>query len=366
MNNNKDEKNIVLKKSSSFNNSIISGYESNYRNNKEINIDNKRDLLFKNNIFFSSSDLGNISYIIYKKEKNRKKINNENKFGGQILLRNNINFKIDINNSIQQVIKVNTRIGNEKTPKTQKKLLNNNSKRKINLNNKNKSKIYNTNSHSNIGQNKNIIKNIKYNISLTQKKFYINEKICFLRKKLKKIILFKIFMLIKKKCKSQNKKHKINEKINITNKKQSFDKIKSRLNLSSKKNIKSKNKDKKNNLFKQSIKSDNPFILFGNIGMIIPATQLLKKPANHNIDNLENFQQKKRNSNIKNQSSIFDSSKLKINKSQNKKDIKMIYNCNLNSKERNNLTKNNKKININSQKNINNKKYKEKKKRKNK
>ena len=28
--------------------------------------------------------------------------------------------KIDINNSIQQVIKVNTRIGNEKTPKTQK------------------------------------------------------------------------------------------------------------------------------------------------------------------------------------------------------------------------------------------------------
>ena len=107
----------------------------------------------------------------------------------------------------------------------------------------------------------------------------------------------------------------------------------------------------------QTKKSSNPHIGNDNVGINRPSSQISIHTSTNNFNNRRNINQNQRNINHKKQNSLFDNSKLKINKSQSKKDKKKTYNNNLNPKDKKNLSQNNKKINKNSQENINNKKY---------
>ena len=337
----------VLKKSSSGKNSFISRYESKNRNNKIIHIDNKRDLLLNSKFFFSASELGNITDIININNKYQKTFS-ENKFYDKIIVRNKSNFKEDKNNSTKQLIKVNTKIGKEGLSKSN---FNSYSKSKDNCNCK-KGKMLNEKLNQNYEKkntkNKNI-KSVKYNNSFTQKKFYLNEKIQFFVKKMKKIIYYKIFQYLKEKYKDKNNKLK---KANIPNKKQqSNDKNKPKLNLSSKKRTsKNKNKDK-DNIYKQTQKNKNPRVVFGNLLLNRPPSQLSVIPSKNNISSHINNQLKQKSIKTKiNQSSILDNIKSKIDKSKNKRENK-VHNNSINSKDRSILIKNKKNNNF-SQNNI--------------
>ena len=343
----------ILKKSSSGKNSFISRYDSNNRNNKTIHIDNKRDLQLNNKFFFSTSELGNITDIISINNKYQK-TSSENKFYDKIMVRNKSSFNEDKNGSIKQLIKVNTKIGKDGISKSN---FNSYSKSKHNCNSK-KGKTPNERLNQNYEQkstkNKNI-KNVKYNISFTQKKFYLNEKIQFFIKKMKKIIYNKIFQYLKEKFRDKNSKLK---KANIPSKKQqSNDKNKPKLNLSSKKRTsKNKNKDK-DNIYKQTQKNKNPRVVFGNLLLNRPPSQLSVIPSKNNISSHINNQLKQKSIKTRiNQSSILDNIKSKINKSKNKRENKA-HNNSINSKDRNILLKNKKNINF-SQKNIIDKKCK--------
>lgn len=355
--NNKKISNInninVIKKSSSGKNSFISRYDSNNRNNKTIHIDNKRDLLLNNKFFFSTSELGNITDIININSKYQKTFS-ENKFYDKIIIRNKSNFNEDKNDSIKQLIKVNTKIGKDGSSKPN---FNSYSKSKDNCNSK-KGKMANEKSTKIHGQkstkNKNI-KSVKYNISLTQKKFFINEKIQFFAKKMNKIFYNKTFQYLKEKFRDKNNKLK---KANAPDKKQqSNDKNKPKLNLSSKKRT-SKNKNKeKDNIYKQTQKNKNPRVVFGNLLLNRPPSQISIIPSKNNISSQINNQLKQKNLKNKiNQSSILDNIKSKINKSKNKRENK-VHNNSINSKDRNILLKNKKNNNF-SQKNIIDKKSK--------
>ena len=224
----------------------------------------------------------------------------ENKYFGETK-----NIKNDKNKNI---IKVNTKNVKENSPRGDNKLLysnsKSNSKSKINLNKTaiNKSKLFNTKLHKKIENNN--IKNIKYNISLTQKKFFINEKCIFFIRKIKKIFLGKIFIIFKKKYKYTN------ERFKKSNLKSSYDKNKSKLlKLSNKKLSKPKNKEKEiknnirysnnNNILKQSHKNKKPEDILGNIGLARPPSQLSIKDLDNNIINQSHIQQKQKNIKIK-------------------------------------------------------------------
>ena len=358
LNNNKisNNNNInVLKKSSSGKNSFISRYDSNNRNNKTIHIENKRDLLLNNKFFFSTSELGNITDIININNKYQKTVN-ENKFNDKIMIRNKSSFNEDKNDSIKQLIKVNTKIGRDGSSKPN---YNSYSKSRDNCNAKNGKMInerLSQNHEQKSTKNKNS-KSIKYNGSFTQKKFYLNEKIQFLIKKMNKIIYSKIFQYLKEKFRDKNSKLK---KPNIPNRKQqSNDKNKPKLNLSSKKRTsKNKNKDKeKDNIYKQTQKNKNPRVVFGNLLLNRPPSQLSIFPSKNNISSHINNQFKQKDIKTRiNQSSILDNIKSKINKSKNKRENK-VHNNSINSKDRSILLKN-KKNNNSSQKNIIDKKCK--------
>ena len=342
----------ILKKSSSGKNSFISRYDSNNRNNKTIHIDNKRDLLL-NNKFFSTSELGNITDIININNKYQKTFS-ENKFYDKIMVRNKSNFNEDKNDSIKQLIKVNTKIGKDGTSKSN---FNSYSKSKDNCNSK-KGKTptekLNQNYEQRSTKNKNM-KRVKYNVLYTQKKLYLNEKIQIFIKKMNKIIYNKIFQYLKEKFRDKNNKFK---KTNITNKKQqSNDKNKPKLNLSSKKRTsKNKNKDK-DNIYKQTQKNKNPRVVFGNLLLNRPPSQLSVIPSKNNISSHINNQLKQKSIKTRiNQSSILDNIKSKINKSKNKRENK-VHNNSINSKDRSILIKNKKNNNF-SQKNIIDKKCK--------
>ena len=329
---------ITLKRSSSSISSFISRYENDIRNNKTINNDYKRDYLSKNKLFFSSNELGNITEILNKKELTM----SENKYFDEIK-----NIKIDKNEN-KNVIKVNVKNVKENSPRGGNKLLNtnskSNSKSKINLNKttNNKSKLLNTKLHKKIENNN--IRNIKYNIPFTQKKFFVNEKFIFFIRKIKKIFLSKIFITLKKKYKYKN------ERFKKSNLKSSYDKNKSKLlNLSNKKLSRPKNKEKemKNNIkysnnnnyniLKQSHKNKKPEDILGNIGLPRPPSQLSIKDFENNIINQSHIQYKQKSVKMKlNQNT--NNSKIKNNKSNNKKPLNE---TNLNPKDVKNIQINN-------------------------
>ena len=331
---------IALKRASSQISSFISGYENDMRNNKTLNIDNKRDYLIKNKFFFSSSELGNITDILNKKELTM----SENKLYDDI---NNIKIK-DINKN-KDIIKVNTKIFKNGSSRANSQMTYNNSKSnsksKIHLNNininKNKNKLFNT-LHKKVKENN--IKNIKYNISNTQKKFFINEKFNFLIRKLNKIFLGKIFIMIKKRYKYKFDRFRKN-----SNFKKSYDKTNSKiLNLSSKKQSKTKNKENKNNInsniFKQTYNNKN-------IGEPIGINGLNRSPSKISVKDSDNYkinqhqthiQHKQRSVNIKlNQNMTTNNFKIKKNKTYNdnkskSKDKKNNQNNNILQKKMNN------------------------------
>ena len=248
----------------------------------------------------------------------------ENKYFGETK-----NIKNDKNKNI---IKVNTKNVKENSPRGCNKLLHSNSKSnsksKINLNKtaNNKSKLFNTKLHKKIENNN--IKNIKYNISLTQKKFFINEKFIFFIRKIIKIFLSKIFIIFKKKYKYTN------ERFKKSNLKSSYDKNKSKLlKISTNKKLsKPKNKGKEiknnirytnnnnNNIKKQSHKNEKPEDILGNIGLSRPPSQLSIKDLNNNIINQSHIQKKQKSVKIK-LSQNANNLKIKINKTNIKKPL---------------------------------------------
>jgi hypothetical protein len=247
------------------------------------------------------------------------------------MVRNKSNFNEDKNDSIKQLIKVNTKIGKDGASKSN---FNSYSKSKDNCNSK-KGKTptekLNQNYEQRNTKNKNM-KRVKYNVLYTQKKFYLNEKIQIFIKKMNKIIYNKIFQYLKEKFRDKNNKFK---KTNITNKKQqSNDKNKPKLNLSSKKRTsKNKNKDK-DNIYKQTQKNKNPRVVFGNLLLNRPPSQLSVIPSKNNISSHINNQLKQKSIKTRiNQSSILDNIKSKINKSKNKRENK-VHSNSINSKDR--------------------------------
>ena len=334
--NNKNSNNniIALKRSSSGINSIISSYGKDIRNNKTINIDNKWEFFIKNKSFFYSSELGND--ILNKKNKTMC----ENRCLDDLLNKKN-ELKIEKNDN---VIKVNIKIAKDCSPRGNSKLSINESNSKI-KNNSNKN-LFNKNTHKKIRDNKNNIKNIKYNITYSQKKFFIKEKLKFFIKKIKIKILNKYFQIIKMKFHNKNKRYKKN-----SNLKKSVNKSKSKLNLSSNKKAKPKIFDNKinksnNNIFKQSKKNENQKIIYSIGFNLLPSQLSIKSPTNKiNQSHLQHKESSVKMKICKN--SILNNSKTKKNK----------ISSNFNS-----LEKNNKKTNNNSKKKLMDKKNKSSKK----
>ena len=322
---------IELKRSSSQISSFISRYENNIRNNKTINMDDKKENLMKNKFFFSSYELGNISDILNKKDLTM----SENKYFNNM---NNIKRK-DFNES-KDIIKVNTKIVKDGSSRCNNKLLYNNSKSetKNNLNNSNKNKLLNTKLYKKVKEKN--IKNIKYNISNTQKKFFINEKFNFLFRKLKKIFLSKIFLIIKKRYKHKFDRFRKSSNLKISKTKSKI------LNLSSKKSSMSKNKEKKNNInnnmFKQSYKNKNLDQTIGINGLNRPPSKISIKYSDNYKVNQIHIQHKQKSVKIKlNQNITINNLQIKKNKTLNESKLKV---------------KKNKQNNNNSHKKINNKK----------
>ena len=333
--NNKSSNNnvIALKRSSSGINSIISRYGNDIRNNKTINIDNKWEFFIKNKSFFYSSEIGNINDMLSKKDKTMC----ENRCIDDLLNKKS-ELKIEKNDN---VIKVNIKIAKDCSPRGNSKMSINESTSKI-KNNSNKN-LFNKNTYKKIPDNKNNIKNIKYNnISYSQKKFFIKEKLKFFIKKIKKKVLNKYFQIIKMKFHNKNKKYKKHSNI-----KKSVNKSKSKLNLSSNKKTKPKIFDNKinksnNNIFKQSKKNENQKIIYS-IGLNrLPSQLSIKSPTNKiNQSHLQHKESSVKMKICKN--SILNNSKNKKNK---------------NSSNLNSLEKNNKQINNNSKKKLMDKKNK--------
>ena len=213
---------------------------------------------------------------------------NKNKYYDEILKRSN-GFNI---NKTNNVIKVNIKNGKDISPRGNNKAsyIDSNSKIKNTYNNNNtnlQKNLFNKTSKTKNHGEKNNIKNIKYTISYTQKKFFKNEKIHFFIMKIKKIILKKFFQLIKKKFQIKNKRYKKN-----SNLKMSDNKHKLKSNLSSNKKINPKifenkiNKSNSNILKKNKNKNNsNHKIINGNIGLNRPPSQLSIKSSNYNINN---------------------------------------------------------------------------------
>ena len=315
---------ITLKRATSGLSSFFSRYESNIKSNKTINIDKKKELLIKNKLFFSFSDLGNITEILNKKDLNMK----ENNYFEEI-------DKIPKNKIIKNIIKVNTKIIKGSSPRNNSKIKQNKSysKTKANIDNSNNRKKFSTNSHKKF-KGKNNIESIRYNISHTQKIFFLREKLNFFIKKIKKVLLNTALDVLKKKYKNKFNKFKKNINLREFNNKT---KNKSKQNLSSKKQSKPKNKDSFNNkinLFKQSQKIKNQNII-GRIGVNRSPSQISIKNLNdNNIIDKSLLQLKQKNLKMKlNQNSILN--KTKMNNTQNKSKIKTYNNSKQNSKNKN-------------------------------
>ena len=197
---------------------------------------NKKDLSIKNKFFVSSDDLGNITEIINKNQLSMSEKNFFDKIdNGKI---NNPDIEKNINKNL---IKVNTKKPKGFSPFRNNKLFNNsksNSNTNIILENKNinKSKLSNTKLHKKFKEKK-TIKNIKYNISHTQNKIFVNEKLNFFVRKIKKIFLYKMFLLLLKS--NKNKKERFRKNHNPNNKNKRKSKL---LNISTKKSSFQKNK----------------------------------------------------------------------------------------------------------------------------
>jgi hypothetical protein len=336
--NNKTNNITALKRSLSGVNCLISHYDNDFGYNKTITLDNKSDIYVKNKSFVSSSELSKRKGLLSKKDK---KVN-ENKYLNEILSKSSL---LNINKP-HNVIKVNVKIGKDFSPSGSSKISNNDScsKNKINYNTNDNSYInlFNKNASKKISGDKHNIKNIKYTISFTQKKFFQNEKVFFFIMKIKKTILKKYFQLIKMKLEWKNKKYKKN-----SNLKTSENKHKLKLNLSSNKKTKPKNFDtnkiNKNYslIFKQTKNNVNPRIIYGNIGLNRPPSQLSIKPSNDNI-NQSLFSDKQTNVKRKiNKNTLLNNSK----KSKNNTKYSSIDKINNKQKINNSKNKNNDKKN---------------------
>ena len=181
-------------------------------------------------------------------------------------------------------------------------------------------------------------KNIKYNISSKQNKFFLTQKIDFFIKKVKKLIYRKIFELIKSKYNSKNNLFKKGKNSFKTN-----NKIKERKTESFKKNIKTKIKENFNDIKKTKMKNNNPLFLYNNLGLNILGTQ----PSKESI--IKKYESSVRKRKINRNNFIINSDKKYITKTKNNK----IAVISKNSKDAKGKKINNFEKNVLAQKNIN-------------
>ena len=272
-----------LKRSSSGFNIIIPRHDQKL-NNQTLILLNKRDIKIKNKLMFSLPNSGNVTEIVKKEEKEE-------------------------NNN---VIKVNTKIWKNNSPRLNNSMISKNNFLGESINEKSR----NNTSKKKLEPKKCNIKNIKKNISSIPNTFFLS----FLIKKLKKVIYSKHFELIKQIYFVKNKKFQKN----VVSKKLGN---KSKINqTSSFKNKINNNYKKENNLnHKNNLKNNNCLFLYDKLGINILGTQPSKqKKINENDLSIQ--KNKKLKNNV-----ISISPKKNSNKKENQK--KKMKRTNINSTE---------------------------------